>query len=161
MPLHTKQFFDDVLQLPFEGTVVGDAYFATFRDSPLKLRIDFAPTITAGEYGGLRLMVIHPGWGSMDTTILSFADHATFTDRDARLDIPPGRGDYGTFRDWHAHRREPPWKGADGTELRQAVEKYATVWFPGSTGHPSAPSRAAGPAAHTLPVPPRAGGRTH
>lgn len=152
MPLHTRQFFDDVLQLPFDGTVVGDAFYATFdTDSPLTLRIDFAPTITHGEYGGLRLTVIHAEQGAIDTTILSFTDHHTFARRDARLDIPPGASGHSTFRDWHTQRSEPPWKGADGTELRQAIEQYAEVWFPGSSGRPPAPGRAAGPAAHAAP----------
>ncbi|MET9556858.1 hypothetical protein [Streptomyces sp. NPDC006645] len=161
MPLHTRQFFDDVLQLPFEGTVLGDAFYATFdAGSPLRLRIDFAGTITHGEYAGLRLAVVHAQKGAIDTTILSFADYRTFARRDARLGFSPGTGSYGSFRDWHAQRSEPPWKGADGTELRRAIEQYAEVWFPGSSGRPPAPGRTVGPAAHAAPSPPRSGRRT-
>lgn len=161
MPLHTKQFFDDVLQLPFDGTVVGDAFYATFdTGSPLRLRIDFASTITHGEYGGLRLAVVHAEQGAIDTTILSFADHRTFARRDARLDIAPGGSGYSTFRDWHTQRSEPPWKGADGAELRQAIEQYAEIWFPGSSGRPPAPGRGVGHAAHAAPGLVRGGRRT-
>ncbi|MFD3522289.1 hypothetical protein [Streptomyces sp. NPDC058653] len=105
--------------------------------------------------------MVHAEQGAIGTTILSFADHHTFARRDARLDIAPGGSGYSTFRDWHTQRSDPPWKGADGAELRQVIEQYAEVWFPGSTGRPPVPGRVVGPAAHTLPVPPRAGGRTH
>ncbi|MFB8353001.1 hypothetical protein [Streptomyces niveus] len=154
MPLHTRQFFDDVLQLPFDGTVVGDAFYASFdTGSPLRLRIDFAATITHGEYGGLRLAVVHAEQGAIDTTILSFADHHTFARRDARLDIPPGGSGHSTFRDWHTQRSEPPWKGADGAELSRAIEHYTAVWFPGAWAA-SAPGRTAGRTARKAPAVP-------
>ncbi|WP_405889803.1 hypothetical protein OG427_07060 [Streptomyces sp. NBC_00133] len=134
MPLHVQQFFDDVLALPFdEHAVVGNAYYATPQpDSTLRLRIDFAPTIRHGEYDGLRLSVIHPDQGVVDTAILPFAEHGTFARRDAAHDLVAGRDGYAVFRDWHAHTGEPPWKGADGAGLRTAIQHYARVWSPGT-----------------------------
>ncbi|WP_282697805.1 hypothetical protein [Streptomyces sp. CC208A] len=129
MPLHVKEFFDE-LALPFtSGTVVGDTYYATpAGDSPLRLRIEFARTIRAGEYGGLRLTLTHAERGALETQHLSFADHGTFTQRDTARDKHPGSDGYGVIRDWHKDGR--PWAGAELSGLRQAVEALARIWCP-------------------------------
>lgn len=134
MALHAQQFFDDVLELPLhQYAIVGDALYAAPQpNSALRLRIDFAPSIRHGEYNGLRLRVIHPDQGVLDTTILRFADHGTFARRDAARDLAAGHDGYAVIRDWHAHNR-PPWQGADGTGLRTAIEQYAHFWFPPPT----------------------------
>ncbi|MFD7017544.1 hypothetical protein [Streptomyces sp. NPDC059928] len=147
MSLHVQQFFDDVLALPFDDhAVVGNAYYAAPQpDSVLRLRIDFAPTIRHGEYDGLRLRVIHPDQGVVDTVILPFAEHATFTRRDAARALGVGSDGHAVFRDWGDRRSavEPPWKGADGGGLHTAIQRYARVWFPGTraasgSSHPQA-----------------------
>ncbi|MFD7862204.1 hypothetical protein [Streptomyces sp. NPDC059783] len=133
MALHAQQFFDDVLELPFhQYAVVGDALYAAPQpDTPLRLRIDFAPTIRRDEYDGLRLRVIHPDQGVLDTAILRFADHGTFERRDAARGLSAGRDGYAVIRDWH--RSGLAWHGADGTGLRTAIEQYAHLWFPPPT----------------------------
>ncbi|MEU2874121.1 hypothetical protein ABZ769_33825 [Streptomyces olivoreticuli] len=149
MPLHAQQFFTDHLALPFDGSaIIGDSCYAKPQPhSPLRLRIDFAPTIRHGEYDGLRLRVLHPDKGVLDTAILTFADHSTFTRRDAAREIGPGWDGYARIRDWHQARTgEPPWKGADVSGLRRAIEQYAQLWFPDDPPH-AAPTRTA------LPVP--------
>ena len=141
MSLHAQEFFDNVLALPFdEHAVVGDSYYATLQPgSPLRLRIDFAPTIRHGEYDGLRLRVIHPEQGVVDTATLPFVQHGTFTRRDAAWGLIAGRDGYAVFRDWNSARAdEPPWKGAEGAGLRAAVEQYTRIWIP----HPPAPAPA-------------------
>ncbi|MFD9817453.1 hypothetical protein [Streptomyces violascens] len=149
MSLHVQQFFDDVLALPFDDhAVVGNAYYASPQpDSVLRLRIDFAPTIRHGEYDGLRLRVIHPDQGVVDTVILPFADHGTFTRRDAARTLGAGSDGHAVFRDWGDRHSavEPPWKGAQGTGLHTAIHRYARVWFPG----PWALARSSRPQAHT------------
>ncbi|MFG3293426.1 hypothetical protein ACGF3G_32075 [Streptomyces sp. NPDC048179] len=132
MALHAQQFFDDVIEWPLhEYVIVGDALYASPQpNSPLRLRIDFAPTIRHGEYDGLRLRVVHPEQGVLDTAILRFADHGTFARRDTARDLVPGRDGYAVIRDWHAHSSQPPWHGADDTGLRIAIEQYAHFWFP-------------------------------
>ncbi|KMS67731.1 hypothetical protein ACM01_41675 [Streptomyces viridochromogenes] len=132
MALHAQQFFDDVLELPhYQYAIVGDALYAAPQpNSVLRLRIDFASTIRHGEYDGLRLRVIHPEQGVLDTAILRFADHGTFARRDAARDLVPGRDGYAVIRDWHPHSSQPPWHGADGTGLRTAIEQYTHFWFP-------------------------------
>lgn len=162
MSLHVEQFFDDVLALPFdEHAVVGNAYYAAPQpDSVLRLRIGFAPTIRHGEYDGLRLRVIHPDQGVVDTAILPFAEHGTFARRDAARVLVAGTDGYAVFRDWHAHSGEPPWKGADGAGLRAAIVQYARMWFPDAPARASArptparsalPKRAVAPAAGVVP----------
>ncbi|WP_318209498.1 MULTISPECIES: hypothetical protein [unclassified Streptomyces] len=127
MPLHAKEFFGE-LNLPFaSGTVVGDTYYATpVGDSPLRLRIEFARTIMDRQYDGLRLTVTHVERGVLDTRHLSFADHGTFTRRDAARG--PGSG-CGVIRDWHKDG-PPPWAGAELTGLRKAIEDLARIWCP-------------------------------
>lgn len=148
MPLLVKKFFDDVLALPFGNhEVIGNSYYAAPQSgSVLRLRIDFAPTIRYGEYDGLRLRVIHPDQGVVDTAILPFAEHGTFTRRDATRDLGAGRDGYAVFRDWNSARTgEPPWTGAEGAGLREAIQQYVRIWFPG-TWAATAPAR---PPAHT------------
>ncbi|MGY4968366.1 hypothetical protein ACWGCC_03925 [Streptomyces nigrescens] len=129
MPLQAPAFFQQVLDLPFEGTVIGDSYY-TKPDpaSGLRLRIDFYATIRLNEYGGLRATVLHPDRGTIDTVLLSFADHGTFTARDQRAGCGPRTDGYGVIRDWH--RGAPPWAGGDFTSLRRAVTDYARLWLP-------------------------------
>ncbi|MCG7207335.1 hypothetical protein [Streptomyces arenae] len=149
MALHAQQFFDDVLELPLQYAIVGDTLYGSPRpNSPLRLRIDFAPTIRHGEYDGLRLRVVHPEQGVLDTAILRFPDHGTFASRDTARDLVPGRDGYAVFRDWHAHSSQPPWHGADGTGLRTAIEQYAHFWFP----PPAASRQAARPVAQPTPT---------
>ncbi|MGW1604876.1 hypothetical protein [Streptomyces eurythermus] len=129
MPLYAKQFFTEQLQLT-DGTVIGDSYYsAPTPGSPLRLRIDFARTIRAGEYDGLRLQTLHAEQGVLDTVILTFAVHDTFRSRDDALRRKPGDDGYAVIRDW-SERDEPPWQGAATTKLRRAIEQYTTLWFP-------------------------------
>ncbi|MFD4123886.1 hypothetical protein ACFXKK_02820 [Streptomyces globisporus] len=132
MPLHAQQFFDDVLELPFhQYAIVGDSLYATPQpNSPLRLGIDFAPTIRHGEYDGLRLRVVHLERGVLDTATLRFADHGTLERRDAARGLTTGRDGYAVIRDWHNHSSQRPWLGADGTGLCTAIEQYVHVWFP-------------------------------
>ncbi|AWZ08346.1 MULTISPECIES: hypothetical protein [unclassified Streptomyces] len=126
MSLHAKEFFDR-LELPFPfGTVVGDVYYATPTASPIRLRIEFARTIRDREYGGLRLTLIHAENGTLDTVHLSFAEHGTFTRRDAERG--PGTG-HGVIRDWHKDG-PPPWAGADLTGLRTVIVDFVQVSWP-------------------------------
>ncbi|MCC3775870.1 hypothetical protein [Streptomyces sp. UNOB3_S3] len=154
MSLHADQFFTEHLALPFnDSIVVGNTYYATpTPGSALRLRIDFTPTIRHGEYDGLRLQVIHPEQGMVDNAVLAFADHDTFTRRDAVRKIHPGYDGYARIRDWH-RAGELPWKGADVRGLRRAIEQYAQVWFPGAVTA-SAPPRT--PPAPTTGRPPAA-----
>ncbi|MER6531697.1 hypothetical protein [Streptomyces sp. NPDC001508] len=129
MALHAGEFFTQHLDLA-GGRVVGDAYYVTPQPgSPLLMRIEFARTITVGEYDGLRVQILHTERGVLDTAILKFADHDTFRSRDMVIGREPGRDGYACIRDWH-ERKEPPWKGAATTKLRQAIEQYLTLWFP-------------------------------
>ncbi len=132
MPLYAQQFFTDHLTLPFETTVLGNTCYAIPEPANLqRLRIDFAPTIRHNEYDGLRLQVIHPGrGGAIDTALLPFAEHGTFTRRDAARGICPGQDGYARIRDWHPRSEQPPWQGADVSGLRRSVEQYAHLWFP-------------------------------
>ena len=148
MALHAQQFFDDVLELPLhQHAIVGDALYAAPQPhSPLRLRIDFAPTIRHGEYNGLRLRVIHPEQGVLDTAILRFADHGTFERRDAARGLTAGRDGYGVIRDWHSCG--PAWHGANGTGLRRAIEQHVHLWFP----PPAEPRPPARPVAQPAPI---------
>jgi hypothetical protein len=154
VPLHAQQFFTQHLALPYEGgTVIGNTYYAApIPGSPLRLRIDFQPTIAEHEYNGLRVSALHTERGTIDTTVLSFADHDTFTDRDARR----GNGYFGEakdcFRDANT-RGKPPWHGAQTEGLTYAIEQYVQIWFPttvnptGTTRDAYAPTRRPAPPA--------------
>ncbi|OEV04051.1 hypothetical protein AN219_37480 [Streptomyces nanshensis] len=154
MPLHAQQFFTQHLALPYEGgVVIGNSYYATpAPGSPLRLRIGFKPTIAEHEYDGLRLSVLHPEHGTIDTAVLSFADHDTFTARDDRREAEGfGRDGEGRFREWNSHGK-PPWRGAQVEGLTYAIEQYVQLWFP-PPGNPTDAMRDAY-APTTSPVPP-------
>ncbi len=165
MSLQAPEFFAE-LCLPFHNsTVVGSTYFAApVPGAPLRLRIDFSRTIRADTYGGLRVAVVHPDRGEIDAVALSFVDHGTFHRRDEATNTRPNTNHYGIFhyRPFDKFQRpgRPPWDGAVTTGLRDAIEQYIAVWFPG-TWTASAPSRAAGRTAHTAPAVPvaRSGAR--
>jgi hypothetical protein len=160
LSLQAPEFFAE-LCLPFHDcTVVGNTYFAApVPGAPLRLRIDFTRTIHADTYGGLRLAVVHPDHGEIDGVALSFLDHGTFHRRDEATNTRPNTKQHGTFDKYH-RPGGPPWEGAVTTGLRDAIEQYTAVWFPGAWTA-SAPSRAAGPTAHTSPAMPvtRSGAR--
>ncbi|MEV5605506.1 hypothetical protein AB0L33_29100 [Streptomyces sp. NPDC052299] len=132
MPLQADAFYAQ-LCLPFHNcATVGNTYFAAPHPSaPLRLRIDFAETIHADTYGGLRVAVVHPDRGEIDAVVLSFLDHGTFHRRDEATDRRPGTKGYATFDKYHLPGR-PPWEGAVTTVLRDAIERYVAVWFPGA-----------------------------
>ncbi|MEV7955252.1 hypothetical protein [Streptomyces sp. NPDC088141] len=141
MPLYAEQFFTEHLALPFNSAaVIGDSYYAApSSSSPLRLCVDFAPTIRRGEYDGLRLRLIHPDQGVIDTVVLSFATHGTFTVRDARRQIAPGADGFARIRDWHDNG-VPPWTGAGVAGLRRAVQQYAQCWFPDTAAPSGSPN---------------------
>ncbi|MFE0087691.1 hypothetical protein [Streptomyces sp. NPDC058991] len=157
MALFTDEFFVDHLKIPFaEAAVVGNAYYATpVPGSPLRLRIDFTGTIRAGEYDGLRLATIHQDRGELDAVKLRFEDHKTFDHRDATQGRSPRQAGYGTFHEFRDRPDWVPWEGAHTGGLREAIEQYASVWFPGAW-KTTASSRAPGRSAHKVPVPPPA-----
>ncbi|MGW7170002.1 hypothetical protein ACWGH3_32940 [Streptomyces sp. NPDC054884] len=161
MSLQASEFFAE-LCLPFhDHAVVGSTYFAApVPGALLRLRIDFTGTIHAGTYGGLRVVVVHPDRGEIDAVGLSFVDHGTFHRRDEATNTRPNTKQYGTFDKYHRPGR-PPWDGAVTTGLRDAIEQYTAVWFPGAWAAPG-PSRTAGRTAHRAPVPSasRSGART-
>ncbi|MCZ4101318.1 MULTISPECIES: hypothetical protein [unclassified Streptomyces] len=140
--------------LPFRhSTVVGATYFASpTPDGPLRLRIAFTGTIHAGTYGGLRLAVIHPDRGEIDAVALSFVDHGTFHRRDEAANTSKNTKRYGTFDTYH-RPGQPPWEGAVTTGLRDAIQQYTAVWFPGAWRAVAA-RRAAGRTAREVPAPP-------
>ncbi|MGX1759880.1 hypothetical protein ACWIG5_23735 [Streptomyces lydicus] len=130
--MQAPAFFEKVLALPFDGTVIGNSYYARLDDvSGVRLRVDFYSTIRAGEYGGLRARLLHPDKGTIDTAVLSFADHDTFAGRDTRTGCRPGDDGYGVLRLWNSRA---PWSGGDFTSLRQAIVEYVEVWEPAATG---------------------------
>ncbi|MER5793243.1 hypothetical protein [Streptomyces sp. NPDC001980] len=153
MSLQAPEFFAE-LCLPFhDHTVVGNTYFAApVPGLPLRLRIDFTATIHADTYGGLRLALVHPHRGEIDAVALSFLDHGTFHRRDEATNTRPNTKQHGTFGTYHRPGR-PPWEGAVTTGLRDAIEQYTAVWFPGAWTA-SAPSRTTGRTAHTAPAAP-------
>ncbi|MBQ0855453.1 hypothetical protein J8N05_45625 [Streptomyces sp. BH-SS-21] len=151
MSLQASEFYAE-LYLPFlDHAVVGNTYFAApVPGTPLRLRIDFSRTIYANTYGGLRLAVVHPDRGEIDAVTLSFVDHGTFHRRDEAANTHPNTKQYGTFGTYRPTGR-PPWDGAVTNGLRDAIEQYSTVWFPGAwtasapgrgAAHAAAPSRA-------------------
>ncbi|MGW2646819.1 hypothetical protein ACWC2T_18305 [Streptomyces sp. NPDC001393] len=162
MALHAREFFMEHLKLPFtEATVVGATFYAAPTSGPLRLRIDFSPTIRAGEYDGLRLATLHQDCGQLDTVVLRFEDHKTFDHRDATQGRAPQNSGYGTFKEFRDRPDWVPWQGAHTAGLREAIEQYTTVWFPGAWTA-SAPSRTVGRTARKAPSPPpsRSGSRT-
>ncbi|WP_055495501.1 hypothetical protein [Streptomyces sp. TP-A0356] len=154
MSLHAAEFFAE-LCLPFhDHAVVGATYFAApVPGTPLRLRIEFTATIHADTYGGLRMAVIHPDRGEIDAVSLSFLDHGTFHRRDEAHNTQPNTKQYGTFNT-NRHPGRPPWEGAVTTGLRDAIEQYTAIWFPGAWAAANAPSRAASRSAHRAPAPP-------
>ncbi|MFD5161851.1 hypothetical protein ACFWMJ_27875 [Streptomyces hawaiiensis] len=161
MTLQAAEFFAE-LCLPFrDHTVVGNTYLATpVPGAPLRLRIDFTRTIHADTYGGLRVAVIHPDRGEIDAVALSFVDHGTFHRRDEATNTRPNTKQYGTFNIYHRPGR-PPWDGAVTTGLRDAIEQYTAVWFPGAWTA-SMPKHKSGRTPHSTPATPAtpAGART-
>ncbi|NEB01938.1 hypothetical protein [Streptomyces sp. SID13726] len=153
MSLQAPEFFAE-LCLPFhDHTVVGNTYYAApVPGTPLRLRIDFSHTIYADTYGGLRLAVVHPDRGEIDAVALAFVDHGTFHRRDEANNTSPNASEYGTFGKYHRQGR-PPWEGAVTTGLRDAIEQYSAVWFPGAWTA-SAPSRTADRAPRPSPAAP-------
>ncbi len=140
---------------------MGNTYYATpIKGAPLRLRIDFTKTIYADTYGGLRAALLHPDNGETDAVALSFVDHGTFHRRDEALNTPRQSEKYGTFSRYHRPGK-PPWEGAVTTGLRDAIEQYSNVWFPGAwKAHTAA--RSASPISRTAlpPQPIRSSGRT-
>jgi hypothetical protein len=131
--LYAREFFEE-LSLPFrESAVVGDSYLAllTPGSTGLRLRIDFAQTIVKDTYNGLRLSVVHPERGPLDSLVLRFEDHATFHRRDEAGRNPRGSRRYGTFTDFHLPD-DVPWQGAVTYGLRDAIKRYVGVWSPGA-----------------------------
>ncbi|MEU6231291.1 hypothetical protein [Streptomyces sp. NPDC047042] len=158
MPFHADEFFAE-LMLPFpHSAVVGNTYYATpTPDSPLRLRIRFTPTFHADTYGGLRAAVVHADRGEIDAVVLGFVDHGTFHRRDEARNTPSNNSTYGTFNTRFHRAGVPPWEGAVTTRLREAIEQYTAVWFPG-TRAASPPSRPAGPTPHQAPAQPTSPG---
>ncbi|MFF0700113.1 hypothetical protein ACFYVC_07400 [Streptomyces tendae] len=161
MSLQAPEFFTE-LRLSFhDHTVVGNTYYAApVPGTPLRLRIDFTRTIYADTYGGLRVAVVHPDRGEIDAVALSFLGHGTFHRRDEATNTRPDTQQYGTFDKYHRPGR-PPWDGAVTTGLRDAIEQYTAVWFPGAWAA-SGPKRAASRTSLRTPPPPTspAGART-
>ncbi|MGC0328082.1 hypothetical protein RKD23_001072 [Streptomyces sp. SAI-170] len=161
MSLQAPEFFAE-LCLPFpDSTVVGSTYYATpVAGAPLRLRISFTGTMHADTYGGLRLAIVHADRGEIDAVALSFVDHGTFHRRDEAHNTSANSKHYGTFGTYHRPGM-PPWEGAVTTGLRDAIEQYTAVWFPGAWAA-SAPHRTAGRTAHKAPAPlaARSGGHT-
>ncbi|MFJ1673087.1 hypothetical protein ACIOK4_43385 [Streptomyces bottropensis] len=153
MSLQAAEFFAE-LCLPFhDHTVVGNTYFAVpIPDAPLRMRIDFTRTIHADTYKGLRVAVVHPERGEIDAVALSFVDHGTFHRRDEATTTRPNTKQYGTFDTYHRPGR-PPWDRAVTTGLRDAIEQYTAVWFPGSWAA-SRPRRSAGRTPRSTPTQP-------
>ncbi|MGY9065340.1 hypothetical protein [Streptomyces sp. CAS3] len=144
LPLHAERFFTNQLALT-DGTVIGDTYYSTpTPNSPLRLRIDFSPTIRLGEYDGLRLQILHTELGGvLDAAVLRFAEHDTFRARDEALGRKRGHDGYAVIRDW-ADRDEPAWQGAATTKLRRAIQQYTALWLP-ETAKPQPQTTAARP----------------
>ena len=86
---------------------------------------------TRGRNGGLRLAVLHPDRGEIDAVSLGFVEHGTFHHRDEAANTRPNTKRYGTF-DTYCRLGLPPWEGAVTTGLRDAIEQYTAIWFPGA-----------------------------
>ncbi|MCY0931521.1 hypothetical protein OTB20_36130 [Streptomyces sp. H27-H1] len=132
MSLHPRWFFDQELALSLPGgTVIGESYYATPGPrSPLRLRVDFHPTIREREYRGLRVRILHEDKGTIDDVVLSFADHQTFQHRDQAAGSYPGLTGHGVFTDYNTAKGGPGWAGGDWTPLREAITRYSALWFP-------------------------------
>ncbi|MEV5878028.1 hypothetical protein AB0L75_28145 [Streptomyces sp. NPDC052101] len=163
MALHARKFFVE-LKLPFtDSAVIGDVYYAIpMPGGPLRLRIDFSPTIYAGGYDGLRIAAIHQDRGELDATILWFTEYKTFDHRDSTQGRNPHNSGYGTFREFRDRPDWVPWNGAHTNALRDAIEQYTCVWFPGAW-KASSPRRAVGRTTQNAPARPSTRGpsRTH
>ncbi|MFJ9712114.1 hypothetical protein [Streptomyces sp. NPDC101234] len=153
MFLQAPEFFAE-LCLPFpDHAVVGNTYFAApVPGTPLRLRIEFTRTIQADTYGGLRAAIVHRDRGEIDAVALSFLDHGTFHRRHEANNTRPNTQGYGVIDKYH-RRERPPWDGAVTTGLRDAIEQYTAVWFPGAW-NTSTPGRAAGRNAQPAPAAP-------
>jgi hypothetical protein len=156
LALHAREFFAE-LQLPFaDSTVVGDTYYATpAPGGSLRLRIDFSRTRWPNEYDGLRLAAVHQDRGEVDVTVLRFTEHKTFDHRDSARGMQPHDQDYGTFKEFKQWPNKVPWEGAHTGGLREAIEQYTSIWFPG-TWTATAQKRTAGRTARVAPAPPAA-----
>ncbi|MFC8198956.1 hypothetical protein ACFUTV_26705 [Streptomyces sp. NPDC057298] len=143
MSVHAQQFFNEYLTLPFaESSVFGDTYYATsLLNFPLRPRIGFSYTIREDEYDGLRLTVIHRENQDIDSLVLPFEEHGTFTRRDATREIQPGYSGYARTLDLRGHNCQPPWSGEEVGGLRSAIEQYRQVWFPEPGRAPHAPGQ--------------------
>ncbi|GGS93118.1 hypothetical protein [Streptomyces chromofuscus] len=159
MALYAREFFMEHLKLPLaDAAVVGNTYYAMpTPGGPLRLRIDFARTIRADEYDGLRLATMHQDTGELDAVALRFEDHKTFDHRDAARGRSPRESGYGTIYEFRDRPDWVPWEGAHTSGLRAAIEQYTSVWFPGAWKTP-APSRTSGRTARKVPSPPTARG---
>ncbi|MER5758902.1 hypothetical protein [Streptomyces sp. NPDC002082] len=153
MSLQPRWFFDQELALNLPGgTVIGQSYYATPSPrSPLRLRVDFHPTLRHGEYGGLRVRILHEDKGAIDDVVLSFVDHRTFQSRDQSAGSYPGLSGHGVFTDYNTATGGPGWSGGDWTPLREAITHYADLWFPpkrirGAARSAAAPTIQANPA---------------
>ncbi|MGW0137517.1 hypothetical protein [Streptomyces calvus] len=155
MALYARMFFMNHLQLPFaDAAVVGNTYYATpVPGAPLRLRIDFTRTVRADEYDGLRLATIHQDGGELDAVVLRFEDHKTFDHRDSTQGRNPRDSGYGTIHEFRDRPEWVPWKGAHTNGLRDAIEHYSSVWFPGAWTA-SAPGAAVGRTTRKTPSPP-------
>jgi hypothetical protein len=107
------------------------------------LRIDFARTIRADEYDGLRPTTMHQDTGELDAVALRFEDHKTFDHRNAARGRSPRESGYGTIYEFRDRPDWAPWEGAHSGGLRAAIEQYPSVWFPSVWKRP-APSRPSG-----------------
>ncbi|MFJ9551266.1 hypothetical protein [Streptomyces erythrochromogenes] len=153
MALSPNAFFTQELALAFDnGAVVGNSYYAApVPESPLLLRISFQSTIRQGEYGGLRLSMVHADRGPIDEIVLSFADHGTFRARDRAAGRTDRSDGYGVFRDFTPRASGPaPWAGGDWTRLKAAVTRYADLWF---SVRPTPPRTASATVARTRSLP--------
>ncbi|MCX2970995.1 MULTISPECIES: hypothetical protein [Streptomyces] len=153
MSMYAREFFA-ALGLPFaDCAVVGTTYYASpAPGGPLRLRIDFCRTVRADEYDGLRVAT-YQDRGELDAAVLRFEDHKTFDHRDAAQGRTPLHAGYGTFQEFGDRPDWVPWEGAHTNGLRDAIDQYVSVWFPGYWPR-STPVRTAARTARQVPSPP-------